>query len=225
MRYGLPTSENGWVELYREYSAYWEHGGDVNHPHVELSGGDHSNGFFNSDKVLERPLIAEAIAQGLVGELKKAGFPFDVPDHVIGPAMGAVTLVDFLALEISRLRDRNCMRGFAEKEGGGANKKLVLKRPSVKGEFVLVCEDVSTRIESIGQTAHLVEEAGGEVLPWYVMIVNRSGKMEHNGRKIVALVNRNLPRWPASECPLCKAGSRPLRPKGKEEWAQLNVQY
>ena len=86
-------------------------------------------------------------------------------------------------------------------------------------------EDVLTTGGSVDLTAEAVTNAGGVVLPFVIILVNRSGLTEVNGKKIVALIDRPMPMWTPDECPLCKQGSEALRPKGTENWDRLNAEY
>ena len=46
--------------------AYWRHNGDAQAPHAVLTSGLHSDFFFNSEKVMERPTLLDEVACGLV---------------------------------------------------------------------------------------------------------------------------------------------------------------
>jgi orotate phosphoribosyltransferase len=91
------------------------------------------------------------------------------------------------------------------------------------GKEILLCEDVLTTGGSVSLTAAAIFFATGFTLPFVLALVNRSGLEEVNGWKIVALIDQAMPMWVADECPLCKEGSEPVRPK--DNWARLNATY
>ena len=87
---------------------------------------------------------------------------------------------------------------------------------------VLLCEDVLTTGGSVDLTSTAITNAGGIVLPFILVLVNRSGLTEVSGKKIIALIDRPMPMWAPGNCPLCNMGSEALRPK--DNWAKLNAQ-
>jgi orotate phosphoribosyltransferase len=89
---------------------------------------------------------------------------------------------------------------------------------------VLFCEDVLTTGGSVELAEDAVLENGGIVLPYILVLVNRSGLTEVNGKKIIALINRDFPKWTPEECPLCKEGSEAIPPKG-DNWELLKLTY
>jgi orotate phosphoribosyltransferase len=91
---------------------------------------------------------------------------------------------------------------------------MVLGRTEVRpGERILLAEDVVTTGKTTKLTAQSVEEAGGIIHPYLLALVNRSGQDEIDGRKVVALINEHMPVWSEEECPLCRQGSEPVKPK------------
>jgi hypothetical protein len=53
------------------------------------------------------------------------------------------------------------------------------------------------------------------------MLVNRSGMKAIGDKAVFALIDRHLPAWDASACPLCAGGSIAIRPK--DNWAELTA--
>ena len=88
---------------------------------------------------------------------------------------------------------------------------------------ILLCEDVLTTGGSVDLVAKAITSAHGTVLPFILVLVNRSGLTEASGNKIVALIDQPMPMWTPEECPLCKEGSEAIRPK--DNWALLNAIY
>lgn len=221
------TAEN-WVAQYKQRDAYWAHDGNPKRPHALLTSGLHSAGFFNSSSVVEDTLMLMEAAQGLVWKLRDTGLNLDFPDRVIGPAMGAISLASSIAFRISNHRmgsPRVCHASYAEPEGEGDAKRMVFRKGRVlPGEQVLLVEDVITTGGSVTRLSEAVKRGGAHVLPFVAALVNRSGEECVDGNPVVALVEKHLPTWKPEECPLCKAGSEAIRPKG-ENWARLNGKY
>jgi hypothetical protein len=85
---------------------------------------------------------------------------------------------------------------------------------------------VLTTGASVGLAAKAVVDAGGTVLPFIAMLVNRSGQKEVEGKHIIALINQPMSTWTPDVCPLCKQGSEAISPKRPEtNWARLNAEY
>lgn len=220
-------STEGWISQYQEKGALWIHDGNPKCPHALLTSGKHSNGFFNSELVMEDPMLIDEACFDLVALLTQFGVDIKHSiDRVVGPAMGAITLAHNLALIISLQRESPCFRAYTEKETDGNSKSMVFKKTTIcRGERILPVEDVLTTGGSIDLTVSAVTNAGGVVLPFVAVLVNRSGLFEVSGRKIVALIDRPMPMWTPEDCPLCKEGSEAIRPKGTENWARLNASY
>lgn len=116
--------------------------------------------------------------------------------------------------------------GISRKERTDGAKSMVFTDEDLgilPGQTVLLCEDVLTTGGSVDLTATAVTNAGGIVLPFLLVLVNRSGLTEAGGKKIVALIDRPMPMWTPEECPLCKEGSEAIRPK--DNWAALNAAH
>ena len=236
-------TEEGWIRLFQEKGALWIHDGNPQtlrakqssydgnpkRPHALLTSGQHSNGFFNSKPIIGDERLLNEASSDLVNYLfiEREYFDIDIVDRVVGPATGATLLAKGIAQSISLRRERPCYWASPEKEGEGPDKRMIFRDTKVlPEERILLCEDVITTGESVALTAYAVAKAGGIVIPSYILIlVNRSGRAEVGGRKIIALIHHPMPTWIPDECPLCKQGSEAIRPKGAEEWKRLNATY
>lgn len=75
-----------------------------------------------------------------------------------------------------------------------------------------------------GTTLRTIENLilkNGEIFRRIGVLVNRSGVKHLEGREIVSLIDREMPMWEPEDCPLCKEGSKALRPKITEHWERL----
>ena len=163
------------------------------------------------------------------GRQKNSEFLSRAVHRVVGPAMGAITLAHDLALRIDHLTYNDCTSAFVEKikDPVTGQKKMVFNRTNIKvGETILLCEDVLTTGGSVEMAENTVVSAGGTVMPYVLVLVNRSGLTEVNGKKIIALINSPMLTWDAEDCPLCKLGSEAILPKTPaENWVRLNARY
>jgi orotate phosphoribosyltransferase len=109
--------------------------------------------------------------------------------------------------------------GFTEKDGDG----MKLARFEIEpGQKVLIVEDVISTGGSTLKTIEGIKKAGvpqSDIWVHIVCLVNRSGRSELDGHEICALLTLDIHNWKAEECPLCKVGSKALRPKAN--WAEL----
>ncbi len=217
-----------WFEIYKRMNAIWVHDGNMKRPHALLTSGKHSGGFFNSEVVLEHPALVNEIAFDLIKLLLAEGLNIDGIQRVVGPAMGAITLVHDIArnIEMFRPNDLPCLRAYTIPEGKGADKKMVFQKTGIKaGEIVLAGEDVVTTCDSLALNIQAIIAAGGIVQDLLPVIVNRSGKKKLGDRTIVSLVERDMPTWDSeAECEYCRNGSRAIRPKELDNWALLNAE-
>lgn len=224
----MDRNQKWWIKAYQEQGALWIHDGNPARPHAELTSGKHSDGFFNSRLVIPDNQLMTLAAKDLVDFYVQQGnySLIEKVDRVVGPQTGATKLAGFIAAEISERRNRLCYFSSPEKQGEGAAKRMVFADRDLErlpGEIVLLDEDVITTGGSVDLTAKACLEAGAHVLPYVLALVNRSGLEREGDRSILALIDRPMPMWLPNKCPLCKQGSKALRPK--DNWAALNADY
>lgn len=215
--------EINWRAEYEKAGALWIHDGNINRPHAELTSGKHSNGFFNSEFIMENPAnLDKGIWELLSGLRGQAGDDVLKLNRVVGPAMGAITMAHAMARNIAESFAITCLRSYAEKQ---EDDTMAFRRTRVlPGDSVLLVEDVLTTGGSVEKVLTAVQSCGGVPIPYVAVLVNRSGLKEVAGLKVISLVEETMTNWLASECPLCKQGSKAIRPKG-ENWALLTAEY
>lgn len=215
-----------WIEEFQKKGAYWLHDGNAKRPHALLTFGTHSGGFFNGGLVIEDSFLLDYACGDLVELLEQQGVKISKIDRVVGPALGAITIAHDVARHIRKKSGRPCLSSYTEKGTESSHGRILFKRSSIKpGETVLLVEDVLTTGGSVEETSIAVTSAGGIVLPFVLVLMNRSGLHEAHGKKIIALVDQHMPNWEPRKCPLCAKGSEAIRPKGTENWARLNAVY
>jgi orotate phosphoribosyltransferase len=217
-------NEQQWREVFTRAGAFWAHNGDMTRHHALLTSGKHSDGFFNGTKVTEDPRMLRLVAGDLVEKLQDSRFDLSSIHRVVGPAVGAITLAHELAnMAMARhfnpasRAEINILSGYTEKEGDDQ----VLKRFGVHGQNVLVCEDTITTGGSVEKTVATVQSAGGIVLPFVLVVCNRSRLSEIGGRKIISLIAPTIQSWEPDDCPICKAGQGSEARRPKTNWAEL----
>ncbi|OGW46857.1 MAG: orotate phosphoribosyltransferase [Nitrospirae bacterium GWC2_57_9] len=166
--------------------------------HFLLSSGLHSEQYLQSALVLQQPDIATKLCAALADHFRNSRI-----EVVIAPALGGV----FVSHETARALGVRAI--FAERVNG----ELTLRRGFTikQGERVLVVEDVITTGKSTKETIAVVKQAGGEAVA-AGSLVDRSGGKAELGVPYKSLVTLNVPTYAPEVCPLCKAGSTPIKP-------------
>ena len=166
--------------------------------HFLLSSGLHSEQYLQSALVLQQPDIASKLCAALAEHFRNSNI-----QAVIAPALGGV----FVSHETARALKVRAL--FAERVNG----ELTLRRGfTIKpGERVLVVEDVITTGKSTRETIEVVKRSGGTAVA-AGSLVDRSGGKADLGVPYKALVTLQVPVYSPASCPLCKAGSKPVKP-------------
>jgi orotate phosphoribosyltransferase len=166
--------------------------------HFLLSSGLHSDRYLQSALVLQQPDIAAKLCAELAAHFKDQRI-----EAVIAPALGGV----FVSHETARALGVRAL--FAERING----ELTLRRGFTirPGERVLVVEDVITTGKSTRETIEVVKKAGGMVIA-AASLVDRSGGKAELGVPYQSLVTLDVPSYAPESCPMCRAGSAPVKP-------------
>jgi orotate phosphoribosyltransferase len=181
------------LELFRETEALLE-------GHFILTSGLHSNRYFQCARVLQYPWHAEALCHDLAARLPEGRF-----EAVVSPAVGGI----LVGQEIARaLRVRSV---FTERQDG----RMTFRRGFAirPGESVLVAEDVTTTGGSVMEVIEAVRGEGGAPAA-VAAIVDRSGGKAAAlfGLPYSSLLQMDVETYPPDDCPLCRSGSRAVKP-------------
>ena len=192
--------------VYKEAGAYLE-------GHFLLSSGNHSQFYLQSAKVLENPALAGRLANELFSVIKNAGISFE---SVCSPALGGI----LAGYELARAGNKRFI--FTERVDG----QMTLRRgfEVKKGEKFIICEDVITTGGSAVESAKIIESLGGEVVG-YAALASRGfckmvGGLENpapnaklpSDKPFFALGEFSFAMFTPDECPLCKSGSKAVKP-------------
>jgi orotate phosphoribosyltransferase len=169
--------------------------------HFVGTSGKHLSLYINKDALY--PHTAETSRMGELFAEKNKDLDIDV---VAGPALGGIILSTWTAYHLSRLKNKEILGVYTEKD---ANSNQVFTRgydKLVKGKKVLVIEDLTTTGGSVKKVVESVRGAGGEVVQVCVM-VNRDAEdvtSETVGAPFSALAELKTEAWDEADCPLCK---------------------
>ena len=192
--------------VYKEAGAYLE-------GHFLLSSGNHSQFYLQSAKVLENPALAGRLANELFSVIKNAGISFE---SVCSPALGGI----LAGYELARAGNKRFI--FTERVDG----QMTLRRgfEVKKGEKFIICEDVITTGGSAVESAKIIESLGGEVVG-YAALASRGfckmvGGLDNpapnaklpSDKPFFALGEFGFAMFTPDECPLCKNGSKAIKP-------------
>jgi len=178
----------------------------IRHGHFELSSGLHSPNYVQCALVLQYPAHAQQLGRALAAEFQDLQL-----DCVVSPALGGLIIGHEVARALPTRADGSQPRAmFVERDSSG---HLALRRGFrlEPGERVLVVEDVWTTGGSTCETIRVVEEEGGRVVAAGALIDRSNGRLDLPVRT-EALVELRMESFAASDCPLCRSGSPPVRP-------------
>lgn len=166
--------------------------------HFLLSSGLHSDMYLQSALVLQMPDIATRLCAALARL-----FEGEKIEAVIAPALGGI----LVSHETARALGVRAL--FAERVSG----TLALRRGfSIRsGERILVVEDVITTGKSTRETIEVVKKAEG-VVAAVGSLIDRSGGSADLGVPYKSLAVLKVPTYEPGSCPMCKAGTAPVKP-------------
>ena len=165
--------------------------------HFLLSSGQHSDRYLQCALVQQYPEKLETLCEALAGEWSS-----EAPTVVLGPAMGGIVLAYEVArqLGVRGLFMERTERGFELRRGFAIGPE----------DRVLVAEDVVTTGKSVKEVLTVVHETGCSVIG-VTSLICRNPTVDF-GVPYKALATIEVASYAADACPLCKAGSRPVKP-------------
>lgn len=176
--------------------------------HFDYGNGYHGSMYCNPHGLFQQPATIWRFAQDLIAKM-----PTDLvaaTEVVAGPVMGGALLAHTIAGLLDGHRPLShpaCHFAPLSVDDTGAMVLRRFYRDVVRGKRVLLADDVRNTGKTFERAKALIEEAGGTVIAT-VEICDRLESMVDLGVPNIALVEYAAPEnYPASECPLCKAGT------------------
>jgi orotate phosphoribosyltransferase len=173
----------------------------IENDHIVYTSGKHGSVYLNKDALYPHTELASE-----VGKMFAEKYENEDIDIVVAPALGGIILSQWTAHHLSKIKNKEILGAYAEKDSEGT---LVLKRgydKLVAGKNILVVEDITNTGGSIKKTIQVTEEAGGKIVAACVMI-NRSPETvtsETMGAPFDALGVIEAEALEEDICPLCK---------------------
>lgn len=174
----------------------------ITNSHFVYTSGKHGSIYINKDIIYTRPEKASEVGKLFSEKFKD----FDI-DVVAAPALGGIILSQWTAYHLSKLKKKEVIGIFTEKD---ENSNQIFKRGYdllVKNKKVLILEDLTTTGSSVKKVVDSVKRAGGKVVSVSVMI-NRDPKnvtSEVIGAPLHSLGIFLAESFNQNECPLCKS--------------------
>lgn len=204
----------GWMYQYPADSA---------RAHAKLTSGKCSDGFFDCQRVLQHPNLAEILGLQLAKKLLKA--IEEKVEYIIGSPYAAIVFSHEVAKGLLYTSHGFCEKDPADPTG----EKFIWRRIMLpKGTYILQVEELITTSKTTLKVRRAVREGNSEevvFLPIVGALVHRPPQLPvqyEEGIQVVALVEKKVQAWEPQDCPLCQAGSKPVRPK--THWAELTGQ-
>jgi orotate phosphoribosyltransferase len=167
---------------------------------------------------LQYPRYGLALAEQMVDKLIENNL---VPDTVVGPALGAIHWEVMVATALDmKMPEKPPIRAvFAERvtDQTGDQNAFAIRRglELAAGERVLVVEDVTTTGGSARKVVDLVRQLGAQPIA-VAAIVDRNGTIDF-GIPFVKLLTLSLPAYKEAECPMCKTGTKAIKPGSSKQ--------
>lgn len=186
------------LQIFKQAGAYLQ-------GHFKLTSGLHSDTYFEKFQVLQYPHYTARICKELADR-----FRYDNIDLVIGAATGGI----IVAYEIARQLEVRA--NFTERENG----KMALRRgfKIIKGERILLVEDVATTGGSVREVMEVIQEQEGDLVGIGLLVDRSGGKLDFGGVRTESLLTIQARTYTEAECPLCKQGI-PIIKRGSREIA------
>jgi orotate phosphoribosyltransferase len=175
--------------------------------HFDFGNGVHGRVYLNPHQLFRYPSTIWRFAQDLLDIIPAS--ILDSSDVVAGPITGGALLAHTMAGLLDSRRDlRRPATSFAPFTIG-ADRTHRLSRfyqKQVKGKRVLLADDIRNTGQTFARCASLVTEAGGEVVATCEIYDRLEAKSDAAVPNFALAEYRDTENYPASDCPLCKAG-------------------
>ena len=175
--------------------------------HFDFGNGYHGRVYLNPHQLFRYPSTIWRFAQDLLDVLPAS--ITDAAEVVAGPVTGGALLAHTVAGLLDSRRPLDRPPTIFAPFGVDVNRGQTLSRfyeKQISGRRVLIVDDVRNTGQTFARCAELVRASGGTVLAT-AQIYDRMEAFVDLGVPNVPLAEYKAPdNYPASECPLCKAG-------------------
>ena len=171
--------------------------------HFIYTSGKHGSVYVNKDAVYPHTQEASKIGRLFAEKFKNKNI-----DVVAAPALGGIILSQWTAYHLSKLKKKEVLGIYTEKNAENGQIFTRGYDKLVKGKNVLVIEDLTTTGGSVRKVVDTVKAVGGKVVGIGVMI-NRDPKnvtAEVVGGPFISLGILKAEAFDEKKCPLCKKG-------------------
>jgi orotate phosphoribosyltransferase len=178
--------------------------------HFVFTSGLHSDSYVLKDAMYAYTKETSQVCREMAERFRDANV-----EAVIGPAIGAAILAQWVAHHLSVITGREVYAVFADKDpvkptatGQAGKGGFIIKRgydKVIAGRNTLVVEDLTTTGGSIRKVVEASRAAGAKVVG-AVAICNRGNVTKEdigNPGEFISLVNLNMEQWPPEKCDLC----------------------
>lgn len=171
--------------------------------HFVFTSGRHGDKYINKDALYPFTDETSNLCRAMAERFKDSGV-----DVVIGPAVGAAILSQWVAHHLKEMTGREIFAVYADKDGDGG---FIVKRGYdrlIDGKKTLVVEDLMTTGGSVKKVIDASRKAGADIVG-VTAICNRGGvvaKDISDPPRFEPLLNVHLESWEEKECVLCQRG-------------------
>ncbi len=185
-------------------------GAIITDDHFVYTSGRHGSVYINKDF-----LYPHTKETSQVGKMFAEKFKNKAIDVVAAPAVGGTLLCTWTAYYLSKLKGREVLSVYTEKDKGttasASESKQLFRRgydKFIKGKRVLVIEDLATTGGSVKKTVEAVRKAGGQVVAVGVMVNRDPARVNSQviGAPFFSLAVFPAESYDEKDCPLCKKG-------------------
>lgn len=178
-------------------------GAIITDSHFVYTSSRHGSVYIRKDVLYPHIKLTSQVCKLIAQKFKNKNI-----DVVVSPALGGIILSQWTAYHLSKLKGKEILGIFTEKD---ENSNQILKRgydQLVKGKNVLIVEDLITTGGSVKKTVDSVKKAKGRIVAVCVMI-NRDPKNVTSktiGAPLSSLGAFEAESFDEKNCPLCKKG-------------------
>lgn len=199
-------------------------GSVVKKGHWKLASGKHGELYVDKDKIITNPILYPMIVSRL-SMLIREELNVEEFNIVTGPAVAGISFSAPVSLNLGKISVYP-EKKYPEPSPGANNEvndyDMVFRetfKKVIKGNKVVLVEDVITTSLSVMKTMKAIYECGGEVVGVFCIWKRDTGiiGLDPTGNDdfipIYGLIEKDVDSWWPEECPLCKDGIPLYDPK------------